>query len=136
MTQPQAEADAKEVLHDVTIGDVTVQVRPTDEKLYTAMRVRLQIAEKRGTDEAAANATVGVLADVIGKLVPDEEQVDQLVGLLATGEVEVDEMIQKICMAGANREERRAAGAGQGAARREPVAGRNRRGGRRGGRRR
>ncbi len=131
MTQAAGQASAKEVLHDVTICGITIQARATDEKLYTAMRVRVQLAERRGSDEAAVNALVAVLVDVFNQLVPDADQVDSMIDLIATGQVTADELVQQICMAGANRAERRAADRPESAARREPAGGRRRSGQRR-----
>lgn len=121
MTQAADEAGTKEVLHDVTICGITIQARPIDEKLYTSMLVRLQVADLRGSEQAASNAMVKVVANTLARLVPDEEQIDDLIDLIGTDQITPDELVRQICMAGANREERRRA-ARDSTATREPAA--------------
>ena len=94
--------------------------------------VRLQIADKERDDQRAFMAHVRALANIIGNLVPDGDQIDRILDLVASGEITAEEIVEKICLAGANREERRGSArkpGNSGTARREPV-GRNRRGGR------
>jgi len=120
MTQPQDQVDGKEVLHNVTIGDVTVKARAIDGNQYTVLLVRLQIAQKKADDADAFLAHVRAMADVLGKLVPDDEHQEALLELISTGEVSAEEVIKEICLAGATREERRSAGRASAATRESP----------------